>query len=92
MREEYLAAEGTAEVAGIRITPIVRISVGYAEIQGTFSFYAGKQPVYLVISSGDGERAYNVTGEEVPIQQVASEYQAPAAGPAGRPVRPILQR
>ena len=92
MREEYLAAEGTAEVAGIRITPIVRVSVGYVEIRGTLSFYAGKQPVYLVVSSGTGERAYSVTGGEVSIQQVVSECPALAAGPAERPAPPIQPR
>ncbi|MCX5996802.1 MAG: hypothetical protein NTV42_04110 [Chloroflexi bacterium] len=80
MRKEYLACEEVAAIGGVRITPIVRILVGYTEIKGVRTFYAGKQPVYLIISSGDGERAYSVTGREVSIQQVISDCPALAAG------------
>ena len=83
MRKEYLAREEPTMVAGVSITPIVRISVTYTEIQGAISFYAGKQPVYLIISSPDGEGAYSLTGREVPIQQVMSDCPAPAAVPEG---------
>jgi hypothetical protein len=83
MRKEYLACEEPIMVARVRITPIVRISVRYTEIQGAISFYAGKQPVYLIISSPDSERAYSVTGREVPIQQVKSDCPAPGAAPEG---------
>jgi hypothetical protein len=83
MRKEYLACEKATEVTGVRITPIVRMSVGYTEIHGARSFYAGKQPVYLIITSKEGERAYSITGQEVPIQQVISECPAPAVAPEG---------
>jgi hypothetical protein len=81
MRKEYLAREETIVVAGVRITPVVRISISYAEIQGARSFYAVKQPVYLIISSTDGVRAYSVTGREVPIQQVILDCPALAVAP-----------
>ena len=80
MRKEYLAREEAAVIGGIRITPIVRILVRYTEIKGVWSFYAGKLPVDLIISSGDGERAYSITGQEVSIQQVISDCLVLAAG------------
>ena len=83
MRKEYLAGEEAVVVAGVRITPVIRISVRYTEIKGARSFYAGKQPVYLIVSSVDGERAYSVTGNEVSIQQVISDCPAPAVAPEG---------
>jgi len=83
MRKEYLAREEAVVVAGVRITPVIRISVRYTEIKGARSFYAGKQPVYLIVSSVDGERAYSVTGNEVSIQQVISDCPAPAVAPEG---------
>ena len=76
MRKEYFTCEGASVVAGVSIIPVVRITISYTEIQGARSFYAGKQPVYLIISSTDGERAYGVMGREVPIQQVLSECPA----------------
>ena len=89
MRKEYLALEEGIVVAGVRIIPVVRISVRYTEIQGARSFYAGKQPVYLIITSTEGERAYSVTGREVPIQQVISDCPALAVALEGRPVPPL---
>ena len=83
MRKEYLAREAEAVIGGVRITPVVRNLVRYSETKGVWSFYAGKQPVYLIISSGDGQRAYSVTGQEVSIQQVISDYPALAAGLEG---------
>jgi len=83
VRKEYLAREQTAVIGGVRITPVVRISVGYTQIRGTRSFYAGKLPVYLIISSGDDKRAYSVTGQEVSIQQVISDCPALEVGLEG---------
>jgi hypothetical protein len=89
MRKEYLALEEASVVAGVRITPVARISISYTEIGGARSFYAGKQPVYLIFTTTDGERAYSITGREVPIQQVISECPALAADLEGRPVPPL---
>lgn len=83
MRKEYLAPEKAMRVAGVRVITVVRISVGYTEIQGARSFYAAKQPVYLIIQSEDGERAYSVTGREVPIQQVIAGCPSLAAALEG---------
>jgi hypothetical protein len=88
MRKEYLACEEAAVVAGVRIIPVVRISVGYTEIQGARSFYAGKQPLYFIITSTEGERAYSVTGREVSIQQVISDCPALAVALGGGSVPP----
>jgi hypothetical protein len=92
MRKEYLACEVATVVAGVRIIPIVRISISYAEIRGARSFYAGKHPVYLVISSTEGERAYSITGREVPIQQVISDCPAVAVAPERQIVPPLPPR
>ena len=89
MRKEYLALEEATVVAGVRVIAVVSVSVHYVEIKGVRSFYAGKQPVYIVISSEDGERAYSVTGREVPIQQVISDCPALAVALEGRPVPPL---
>ena len=89
MRKEYLALEEGIVIAGVRIIPIVRISVSYTEIQGVRSFYAGKQPVYLIITTIEGERAYSVTGREAPIQQVISDCPALAAALEGWPDPPL---
>lgn len=81
MRKEYLAVEESMIIDGVRITPVVRVSLQYVEIKGACSFYAGKQPVYVVVSSPRGERAYSITGEEVSLRKLAEECPALAAGP-----------
>jgi hypothetical protein len=83
MRKEYLAREETAVIAGVRITPVVRVSIQSVEIKGARSFYAGKQPVYLIVSSADGERAYSVTGQDVSLSQVMEECPALAVALEG---------
>jgi hypothetical protein len=83
MRKEYLACEETAVVAGVRIIPVVRVSILSMEIKGTRSFYACKQPVYLIVSLTDGERAYSVTGQEVSLSQVREECPALAVALGG---------
>ena len=83
MRKEYLALEKGTVVAGVRIIPVVRILIRYTEIRGVRSFYAGKQPIYLVITSPEGQRAYSVMGGEVAIQQVISDCPALAAALEG---------
>ena len=89
MRKEYLACEGASVVAGVRVTPVARISISYTQIGGARSFYAGKQPVYLIISSTEGERAYSVAGREVPIQQVIADCPALAVALERWPVPPL---
>jgi len=89
MRKEYLACEGATVVAGVGIISVVRISISYAEIRGARSFYAGKQPVYLIISLTEGECAYSVTGREVPIQQVIAECPALAVALERQIVPPL---
>jgi len=83
MRKEYLACEEADVVAGVRIIPVVRISISYTEIGGARSFYAGKQPLYIIIRSTEGERAYSVTGREASIQQVISDCPALAVALEG---------
>ena len=83
MRKEYLAREETTVVAGVRITPVVRISVRYTEIKGARSFYAGKRPGYLIVSSADGVRAYSVSGQDVSLSQVMEECPALAVALEG---------
>jgi hypothetical protein len=89
MIKEYLALEAAIAVGGARVIPVVRISISCIEIGGTRSFYAYKQPVYLIISSTHGERAYSVTGLEVAIQQVMSDCPALAVALEGWTVPPL---
>jgi len=91
MREEYLTLEEAIVVAGVRIIAVVRVSVHYVEIKGVRSFYAGKQPVYIIIMSTEGQRGYSVTGGEVTIQQAISDCPALAVVLEGWPGPPLPQ-
>ena len=68
-----ISCEKTREIMGLKLTPVVRSTVTWVETGGTVSFYAFRQPVYLLFESRAGVRAWRTTGEEITLQQVCFE-------------------
>jgi hypothetical protein len=76
MQKEVVSCEKTLEIMGVKLTPVVKLTLTWVETGGSVSFYATVQPVYLLIESGLGVRALRATGEEITLQQICSEYPA----------------
>jgi len=76
MQKEVVLCEHTREVMGVRLTPVVKSTLTWVEMGETMSFYASRQPVYLLIESQLDTRVLRVTGEEITLQQMCSECPA----------------
>ena len=76
MQKEIVCCEKTREIMGLRLTPVVRSTITGVEIGGSISYYASRQPVYLLIESQPGVRALRPTGEEITLKQVFFECPA----------------
>jgi len=61
---------------GVKLTPVVRSTLTWVEIGGIVSFYASKQPVYLLTQSNLDVRVLRATGEETTLEQLYSECPA----------------
>lgn len=76
MQKEIVGCEKTCEVMGMKLTPIVKSIITWVEMGGTITYYASRQPVYLLIESNQDVRVLRATGEEITLQQVYSECTA----------------
>ena len=76
MHKELISCEEAHEVSGVKLTPIVRSTLTWADIGGTVSFYAYRQPAYLLVERYSDMRVLRASGEEVTLQQVYSECPA----------------
>jgi hypothetical protein len=73
MHNEIVSCEETREVSGVKLTPIVRLTLTWADIGGTVSFYAYRQPAYLLVERNADVRMLRASGEKITPQQVYSE-------------------
>jgi hypothetical protein len=76
MQKEIVCCEKTWEILGVKLTPVVKSTLTWVQIGETISFYATRQPVYLLVESHLDVRALRATGEEITLQQVCSECPA----------------
>jgi len=76
MHREIVSCEETREIAGIRLTPIVRSFLTWADIDGTITFYAYRQPTYLLVERYSVVQVMTISGEEITLRQIYSECPA----------------
>ncbi len=73
MEKEEIRIEAPFTVAGVTLVPIVKTSLNHWHSKGHFSFFGNKQPVSVVVISPQASRAFRITGEEVPLDQLTKE-------------------
>jgi len=73
MQKELVGCEEKREIMGLKLTPVVRSTITWVELGETVSFYASRQPVYLLIETRMGVRVWRATGEEITLQQACCE-------------------
>ena len=59
--------------AGVTIIPVAGISLNYWQRKYGSSFYGIKQPVSVIVISPSERKAFRITGEEVPLDQLIQE-------------------
>ena len=73
MEKKEVVIENPVTIAGVTLIPIVMISQNYWQGNGGISFMGFKQPVSVIVVSPSAKRAFKITGEEVPLDQLIQE-------------------
>jgi hypothetical protein len=81
-----VSSEQTFKLGNLDITPLVRKSIISMDLKGTVTFHVTKEPIVLIINSGQSKRAYRISGEEVSFETLNTEYPDLRSDPALKPV------
>jgi len=73
MEKKEVKIGNPVTVAGVTLIPVVKVSLNYWRGNGSVSFFGAKQPIGVVVVSPSAKRAFRITGEEVPLDQLIQE-------------------
>ncbi len=73
MEKKEVVIDNPVTIAGVTLIPIVMISQNYWQGNGGISFMGVKQPVSVIVVSPSAKKAFKITGEEVPLDQLIQE-------------------
>ena len=73
MEKKEVVIENPVAVAGITLVPITELSVSYWPGKHGFSGFSTKQPVAIVVISPSTRKAFQITGEEISLDQLITE-------------------
>jgi uncharacterized spore protein YtfJ len=73
MEKEEVKIDNPVAVGGVTLIPVAKVSLNCRHISGGISFFGAKQPVSVVVVSPSAKRAFRITGEEVPLDQLIQE-------------------
>ena len=76
MEEKEVVIDNPVVIGEVTLVPIARVLVNYWHGKGGISFFSVKQPVAVIMVSPAMKRAFRVTGEEAPIDQLVAEFPA----------------
>ncbi len=83
MEKKEVGLDTPVVVAGVTLIPVTEVSLNYWHGSGGISFFGVKQPIGVVVVSQSTKRAFRISGEEIPLDQLIQE--APA-------IKEILER
>ena len=86
MENIAINSEQPLELGNFRVTPVVKRSVLSIDLNGTVTFHATKEPVFLIIDYAQSKRAYRITGEEISFEVLNAEYPDLRFDPVLQPV------
>ena len=73
MEKKEVIIGSPVTVAGITIVPVTQVSLYYWCGKGGISFFGLKKPVSVVVSTPEEKKAFRITGEEIPLDQLIQE-------------------
>ena len=73
MEKGKVVIDNPVTSAGLTLIPIVKVSSNYWHSKAGDSFWGIKQPVSVVVVSSSAKKAFRVTGEEIPLEQLIQE-------------------
>lgn len=69
--ERKVKAGEIVSVGGITVATIVEVRLHCRPVNGCLFFSAVKQPLAVVLISGETKKAFDLEGKEVPLDEVA---------------------
>ena len=73
MEKKRVGIENPLSVGEVTIIPVAKVSLNYFHGKSGLSLFCFKQPVSIVVVSPLVKRAFRITGEEVPLDELAKE-------------------
>ena len=73
MEKERLAIDKPVTIAGVTLIPVARVWLNCQRVSNGISFCGTKQPVDIVLISSSARRAFRITGEEIPLDELIQE-------------------
>lgn len=75
MEKSVVSLDNPISIRGLTVIPVVKFSLNYSFAAG-IAVMSTKQPVAAVIISPSQKKAFRMTGEEVSLEQLATEFPA----------------
>ena len=73
MEKKEVIIGSPVRVAGATVVPVTQVSLYYWCGKGGVSFFGLKYPVSIVVATPEEKKAFRVTGEEIPLDQLIQE-------------------
>ena len=76
MEKKRVIISKPVAVAGTTLIPVVKSSLNCQSNGNTIFFSGIKQPVSIVVASPSEKKAFEITGKEIPLDQLIQEVPA----------------
>lgn len=76
MEKKEIEISSPLKVRGVTVISVIQSSLQCRRYGTGISFSGTRQPVSVVIISSSGKKAFRITGEEVPLDQLIQEIPA----------------
>ena len=73
MEKEEIKVEAPTTVAGVTLVPVVRTSFNYWKGKNHSVFFSSQQPLSVAVIRERERKAFRISGEEVPFEQLVKE-------------------
>ena len=73
MEKKEVEIGNPVTIAGITLIPVAEISLHSWQRKGGISFLGTKQPLSVIVISPSEKKAFKVSGEEVPLNELLQE-------------------
>ena len=74
MEKKEVIVENPVTVAGVTLIPVTRVLSYHWCRKHSFSCFDIKQPVGVVVISPSAKKAFRITGEEISLGQLITEF------------------
>ena len=73
MEKKEVAIGNPVAIAGVTLILVTEVSLNSWHSKRGVSFFGIKQPLSVIVVSPSEKRAFRITGEEVPLDQIRQE-------------------